>query len=88
MEISRRTCLTVFAASIAASSSLNGKDTSTMREFLEASLNEKKSVMLYVKGQSIGAIVVKISGDVVELKNREYSRIVVRLDAIDAAMMN
>jgi hypothetical protein len=59
-----------------------------MREFLEASQNEKKSLMLYVKGQSIGAIVVKISGDVVELKNREYSRIMVRLDAIDAAMMS
>jgi hypothetical protein len=78
----------VFAATIAADRALTGKDTSTMREFLEASLNEKKSVMLYVKGQSIGAIVVKISGDIVELKNREYSRIAIRLDAIDAAMMS
>lgn len=88
MQISRRTCLTVFAATIAADCTLTGKDTSNMREFLEASLNEKKSVMLYVKGQSIGAIVVKISGDIVELKNREYSRIAIRLDAIDAAMMS
>ena len=88
MQISRRACFTAFGAYIAVNRSLNGKESNTVREFLEASLNEKKSVMLYVKGQSIGAIVVKISGDVVELKNREYSRIAVRLDAIDAAMMS
>jgi F0F1-type ATP synthase delta subunit len=87
MQISRRTCLTVFAASIAASPALTGKENDRVREFLEASQNDKKSVMLHVKGQSIGGIVVKIAGDVVELKNREYSRIVVRLDSIDAAMM-
>jgi hypothetical protein len=87
MQISRRTCLTVFAASIAASPALTGKENNTVREFLETSQNDKKSVMLHVKGQSIGGIVVKISGDVVELKNREYSRIVVRMDSIDAAMM-
>jgi hypothetical protein len=44
--------------------------------------------MLYVKGQTIAGIVVKISGDVVELRSREYSRIAVRIDAIDAAAMS
>jgi hypothetical protein len=59
-----------------------------MREVLEASLNEKKSVMVYLKGQSIGGVVVKLGADTVELRNREYTRIVVRIDAIDAAAMN
>ncbi len=58
-----------------------------MREVLEASQNEKKSVMLYLKGQTIGGAVVKVAGDTVELRNREYSRIVVRVDAIDAVAM-
>lgn len=58
-----------------------------MKELLEASQNEKKSVMLFVKGQSIGGAVVKITGDVVELRNREYSRLVVRMDSIDAVAM-
>ena len=31
-----------------------------MREILEASLNEKKSVLVYLKGQSIGGVVVKL----------------------------
>lgn len=66
---------------------LLGKDNDVMKELLEASQNEKKSVMLFVKGQSIGGAVVKITGDVVELRNREYSRLVVRMDSIDAVAM-
>jgi hypothetical protein len=59
-----------------------------MREVLETSLNEKKSVVIYFRGQMIGGIVVKLNSETAELRNREYSRIVVRIDAIDAAAMN
>ena len=59
-----------------------------MREILEASQNDKKGVMLYVKGQSIAGAVVKVGADTVELRSREYSRIVVRIDAIDAVAMS
>jgi len=55
-----------------------------MRELLEGIQHENKSVTLYVKGQSIGGGVVKVTGDTVELRSREFSRIVVRIDAIDA----
>jgi hypothetical protein len=64
------------------------KDMDTMRELLEASQKDKKGVMVYMKGQNIGGMVVKIAGDIVELRSREYSRIVVRLDAIDAIAMS
>jgi hypothetical protein len=43
--------------------------------------------MLYLKGQNIGGAVVKVTGETVELRNRQYSRIVVRVDAIDAVAM-
>ena len=43
--------------------------------------------MLYVKGQTIAGIVVKIAADVVELRSREYSRIAIRIDSIDGAAM-
>jgi hypothetical protein len=59
-----------------------------MRELLEASLNEKKSLMLYMKGQNLGGVVTQIGTDTVEMRNREYGWIVVRVDAIDAAAMN
>lgn len=86
--MTRRTCFTAIAAAVATTSALGGKENDVMREVLETSLNEKKSVMLYVKGQSIGGVVVKLAADVIELRNREYSRIVVRIDSIDVAAMN
>ena len=58
------------------------------QQVLEASLNEKKGVMIYVKGQSIPGIVTKINADTVELRSREYSRIVVKLESIDAVAMS
>jgi hypothetical protein len=44
--------------------------------------------MIYVKGQSIAGVVTKVGGDTVELRSREYSRIVVKIEAIDAAAMS
>jgi hypothetical protein len=58
------------------------------RSILEASQNEKKGLMLYVKGQAIPGLVVKIDAESVELRSREYSRIVVKIDAIDGAAMS
>ena len=85
--MTRRMCVAVAAAAIAANSNLFGKGIESMKEFLEASQNEKKGITLYVRGQSIGGLVVKIAGDFVELRSREFSRIVVRLDSIDGAAM-
>ena len=76
------------AAALAATSTLTGKENEGMRELFEISLNEKKGLMLYVKGQSIGGTVVKIGADTIELRNREYSRIIVRIESIDAAAMS
>ena len=59
-----------------------------MKELLETSVKEKKGVMLYVKGQAIAGLVVKIANDMVEMRSREYSHIIVRMDAIDAVAMS
>jgi hypothetical protein len=64
-----------------------GKDQSMFQQILEASRNDKKGVTLFIRGQQIGGVVVKIEGDAVELRAREYSRIVVRLESIDAAAL-
>jgi hypothetical protein len=79
--------LTVLAATIAAEPALIGKEINTMKEMLETSQNEKKSVTLYVKGQNIGGLVMRMAGDFVELRNREFGKILVRIDMIDAAAM-
>jgi hypothetical protein len=66
---------------------IGGKEPSMFRSILEASQSEKKGLMLYVKGQMISGIVVKIDAESVELRSREYGRIVVRIDSLDAAAM-
>ena len=86
--MTRRASWTVFAAGLAATSAALGKEPDGMRELLEASLKDKKGVMLYVKGHAIPGAVIKISADSVELRSREYSRIVVRLDSIDAVALS
>jgi hypothetical protein len=84
--MTRRTNLTLLVAAVAGTCA-SGKETNPMRELLEESQNAKKGVNLYVKGQVIPGIVTKISGDLVEMRSREFSRIVVKIDAIDAAAM-
>jgi hypothetical protein len=86
--MTRRENITLIAAALTAGTTLIAKDMDTMRELLEASQKDKKGVMVYMKGQNIGGMVVKIAADVVELRSREYSRIIVRMDAIDAVAMS
>jgi hypothetical protein len=86
--MTRRTYFKLVTAAAAGELALAGKDNNAMKELLEASQNEKKGINLYVKGQTIGGVVTKVAGDVVEMRSREFSRIVVRIEAIDAAAMN
>jgi len=83
----RRTCLTMLAAAIAAGVAVDGKDIAMLRSLLEASKNDKKGVTLWVKGQAIGGAVTNMDGEWVELRSREYSRIVVKIESIDGAAM-
>ena len=85
--MTRRTHLALLAT--AAAGRAVAKDNPSMfQQVLEASLAEKKGVMIYLKGQSIPGIVTKVNGDSVELRSREYSRIVVKLESIDAVAMS
>ena len=85
--MNRRTSLKILVAAAAAVPAIGGP-TSMFRSILEASQNEKKGLMLYVKGQAIPGMVVKLDAESVEMRSREYSRIVVKIDSIDAAAMS
>jgi hypothetical protein len=85
--MNRRMSLKMLVAAAAAVPAIGGT-TSMFRSILEASMNEKKGVMLYVKGQSVPGVVLKIEAESVELRSREYARIVVKLESIDAVAMS
>ena len=59
------------------------------QELFDRSLKEKKGLNIYVNGQTIGAVFVKMIGnDAIEARNQTYGRIVIRLDRIDAVAIN
>jgi hypothetical protein len=83
----RRTWIKLWIPAMIAFRAAEGKDFSMFQQILEASLSEKKSVNIYIGGQSLGGGVVKLNADTVEIRSREYSRIVIRLESIDAVAL-
>ncbi|MBI4911533.1 MAG: hypothetical protein HY823_02245 [Acidobacteria bacterium] len=57
-------------------------------EVLEQSLKSGKGVLVYLGQHSVGGAVVKIGDQTVELRSREYGRIVLRLDRIEGVAGN
>lgn len=54
-------------------------------ELIEWSAKEKRGLTFFVNGQTVAGIVVKVGEDgTIELKSQTYSRIIVRLDSVDA----
>jgi hypothetical protein len=78
----------VLAGAALAAPNLVGKDWSMFQELLDASMKDKKGVMIFMGGQSIAGVVVKINGESVELRSREYSRIIVKSEAITAVALS
>ena len=55
------------------------------KELIERSLKEKRGLTFFVNGQTVSGVVTEILGDgAVAAYNQTYSRIVIRLDSIDA----
>ena len=55
-----------------------------IEQALNAALQEKRGITLYVNGQTIAGAVTRIEpGQWVELRNQQYGRIIVRLERID-----
>ena len=58
-------------------------------DLFESSMKEKKGLTFYLKGQTIAGIVTKIlSQHAIEVRNQTHSRIVIRIDCIDAIALN
>ena len=58
-------------------------------ELFAVSQKDKRGLMFYVRGQQIGGSVVRVIGsDAVEIRNNAHSRIIIRLDQVDAVAIN
>jgi len=55
------------------------------KELIETSLKEKRGLTIFIKGQTIAGIVTQIIGlEAIEVRNQTFSKVIIRLDAIDA----
>lgn len=75
----------------ATTNNIQGGSTSmnVFNDLFEQSLKEKKGLNFFIKGQTIGGAVTKIIGnEAVEVRNQTYSRIIIRIDQIDAVAIN
>jgi hypothetical protein len=90
MKQLRLTCVSTFGALawLAAAAAAHAAPADAFNEVLEASLKDKKGVVLYVKGQAIPGRVTKLTADAVEMAGREFAKVVVRKDAIDGVAGN
>ena len=65
------------------------KTTQAFQELFDYSQKEKKGLTFYVQGQTIPGVVTKMIGDdAVEVRNQTSTRIIIRLDRIDAVAAN
>lgn len=84
LAISLTTCVAALLV-VAGANAHAGEPPSSIEQTLGAAQQDKRSVMLYVGGQTIGGAIVRVEpGRLVELRNQQYGRIVVRLDRVDA----
>ena len=60
------------------------------KELVERSQNERRGLTVYLQGQSITGIVTRIIGEgaAVELASQQYHKAVVRLDTVEAMLVN
>ena len=65
------------------------KPTQAFQELFDYSQKEKKGLTFFVQGQTIPGVVTKMVGDdAIEVRNQTSSRIIIRLDRIDAVVAN
>ena len=98
MKLSRQTLLSslliitlivVLTAARVNTTSAQAGSTTAFQELIDQSLKEKKGLTFFIKGQTIGGAVTKQNAPgIVEVRNQTYSRVIIRLDQVDAVAIN
>ena len=55
------------------------------KELIQVSHKEKRGLTILIKGQTIAGIVTQIIGlEAIEVRNQTFSKVIIRLDGVDA----
>jgi hypothetical protein len=83
------TALLLLVPHMSFSQSPSTKSPQAFQELFDYSLKEKKGLTFYVQGQTIAGVVTKMIGDdAIEVRNQTSSRIIIRLERVDAVAAN
>ncbi len=84
------TTLAVGSAALPAlGQSAGALNAAAVEEILNTSLAQKKGMSIYMGGQVINCVFVKrIDGNTIEVRNQQFSRIILRIDRIDAIALS
>ncbi len=81
--------LAMGAAAPAAAQSGSALNAAAVEEILNTSQSQKKGMSIYMGGQVINCLFVKrIDGNTIEVRNQQFSRIILRIDRIDAIALS
>ena len=88
IEVMRKSFLALLMSSAMLTVASAGEPGKALEEALQAALQSKRGITVYVNGQSIGGAVTRVEpGALIELRNQEFSRIVVRWNRIDGVAL-
>jgi hypothetical protein len=58
-------------------------------DLIKTSMEEKRGLTIFIKGQTIAGVVTQIIGlEAIEVRNQTFSKVIIRLDAVDAMAIN
>ena len=88
LDILRKSLLAMLMAGAMVTVASAAEPPKGLEEALQAALQSKRGVTVYVNGQSLGGAVTRVeAGKWIELRNQEFSRIVVRWSRIDGVAL-
>ena len=83
------TLIVALGAASASPNTTQAGSNNAFQELVDQSLKDKKGLTFFIKGQTVGGAVIKQTGpDIIEVRNQTYSRIIIRLDQVDAVAIN
>lgn len=86
-SVSKTWCVALMLSALCASA-MAADSPKGLEDALQAALQSKRGITVYVNGQTVGGAVTRVEpGSLIELRNQEFGRIVIRWDRIDGIAM-
>ena len=85
LRVSRAALAVLAMTCVFAAHAAQSEATQAFQELFAQSQKDKRGLTFYVRGQAIPGIVTKVIGnEAVEVRSQQHSRVIIRIESIDA----